>query len=263
MIRDWRGNMGSTAGESGTVPSGTNIYEQYILPCIESAQPGDELLYISPSTFFGFYSLGARNFHTVCDALKAAKARGVQIRLLVDVHDAFTAKAAEGLVSFLLDKRDIRNFAENVNIYMIMVHSKQGKSRYVEFSSREPQALQYLPGIQSRPFGPVTGEQQEMSEEIATAKVKFFNDLWEKATSVNQVIATFTPFYRARRYVTFYQAVLNIASAAVGLLIGVTLVIQDQPHLSVATLLIYVIAGIGSGILTNFISNMFTSRLFK
>jgi hypothetical protein len=109
----------------------------------------------------------------------------------------------------------------------------------------------------------MTGEQQEMSEEIAMAKVKFFNDLWEKATSVNQVIATFTPFYRARRYVTFYQAVLNIASAAVGLLIGVTLVIQDQPHLSVATLLIYVIAGIGSGILTNFISNMFTSRLFK
>lgn len=248
----------------GTSPvSNTNIYATYILPFIEAAQKGDEILYISPSTFFGFHSLGAGNFQRVCESLEEAKKRGVKIRLLIDIHDILTAKAAEGLLTFLIDKQDIRNFPDNVDIYKIMVYSPSGTSRYVEFSSKDPVVLRFLPGIQSRPFGDFIGGQEEMSADTALGHVKLFNTLWEKAGRVDQAIATYSPFYRARRYIYFYQGALNLASAAIGLLVGIVFVMQGVPKFDPTTLLVFIIAGIASGVLSNLVSNRLTSRLFE
>jgi hypothetical protein len=244
-------------------PQGTNIYEQHILPCILAAMKGDELLFVSPSTFFGFYSIGAKNYETVCGALEAAKKRGVKIRLIVDVHDLFTARAAEGLLRFLSDKREIRQFDEthdNPDIYQLTVYDRSGESRFADFRSNETTSLHYL-GIQSRPFGNLINEGEHVADEVAVGRVRAFDGLWDRATSVERAVIRYSPFYKAHRYLVFNQVALNIAVGLIGVLVGVTFVLQGQPALNPQTLLIYIAAGLVSGVLANVISSLFTRRI--
>jgi hypothetical protein len=243
-----------------------NIYAEYILPYINSAQKGDELLFISPSTFFGFYSLGAYNFQQICKALRSARdERGVEIKLIIDVHDSFTAKAAEGLLTFLVDGREIKHLEGNVYIYYIMVYSKQGKSRHVEFISEEPIQRQYLPGIQIRPFGGIKGQPlEEMSDQEAKAVREAFYQIWDRsAVPVGNIIARYSPIYQARRYLTLFQSLTYIAVLAVGLLTGIAFSLQGQPQPNVVIILLWLIATLGTGVIGTYLSNLFMGKLFR
>ncbi len=78
--------------------SESNDYQQLIIPTINEAQKGDELIFMSPSTFFRFYTFGAKTYEAVCQALRDSRvARGVKCRVLIDVRGILTALAGATL----------------------------------------------------------------------------------------------------------------------------------------------------------------------
>jgi hypothetical protein len=251
------------ANEMQPLPLQTcNIYEKYILPYIEGAERGDELLFISPSTFFGYYSLGAHNFERVCEALRNAKIRGVKIRLIIDIHDVFTAKAAEGFLSFLLDGHEVRHLKDNFHIYHIMVYSEQGTSRRVKFASEMPRGLRYLPGIQVRPFRETIKELGQIPSKTAQGLRTEFHQIWNgSAGSVKDIIARYSPVYQARRYFTFLQVVTYLLVLIIGLITGVAFSLQSQPDINIGVVLIWLVASLGVGIIGEILAEKFISRL--
>jgi hypothetical protein len=229
-------------------PAKPDIYGLYIFPFIRGAQSGDRILYSSPSTFFGYYSKGARNYELVCDALKEAKQRGVEIRLMVDIHDTFTAKAAEGLLTFLIDGREIRHLEGLTDYYGITVFSRRGTSCQAAFMSERPKVISYLPGIQIRPFRGMKAVRENMSQEDADAAEAEFCHLWERSGLVGSAIAKFNPVYQARKYFLFLQTAVYVLILAIGLVVGAAFALQNN------AIIAWLVASIGVGIFGNLLT---------
>ncbi len=240
-----------------------NMYEKYIIPYINSAKRGSRILFISPSTFFGFYTLGAKNFEQVCGALNRAKDEGVEIKLIIDVHDSLTAKAAEGLLTFLTDGREIRHFEGNTDLYNITIYNQHGTSRHVEFISERPRALRYLPGVQTRPYG---GLKSQPNENMSYGDVQhicaIFDQIWNRSEPVGSVLTKYTVAYQARRYLAFFQGITYLAVLVVGLVTGTLFSIQGQPQSDMITVLVWLAASLGVGVLGNYLSNFIMRKLF-
>lgn len=243
-----------------------NIYDKYILPYIDNAQEGDEILYISPSAFFGFYSLGAGNFIAVCEALERAKKRGVDIRLIIDVHDSFSAKAAEGLLTFLLDRDELRHIEANTGDYRITVYSKPNNTRHIQFLSERTQSLRYLPGIQARPFRAVLGQALEkVPDQDAEAIRAAFYQIWNRsAVPTETIIARYSPFYQSHRSTRFYQTLTYLAALAFGLFVGVVFSLQSpSQQVNLFIILVWLCATIGAGVIASYLANAFFYRRFR
>lgn len=243
-----------------------NIYAQYILPYIEGAMKGDEILYVSTSAFFGFHSLGAGNFIAVCDALERAKERGVEIRLIVDIRDSFSAKAAEGLLTFLVDRQELRHIEANTDDYRITLYSKSNNSRHVQFLSERAQSLRYLPGIQSRPFRAVLGQALDNipNQDAESIRATFYQ-IWNRsAVPTESIIAKYSPFYRSRKLINFYQTFTYLATLAIGLVAGVSFSLQNpSQQLNAFAILLWLGATLGVGVIGAYLSNIFLNKIFR
>ena len=240
-----------------------NVYVKYIIPLIDGAQSGEELLYISPSTFFGYYSIGARNFEQVCHRLKEAKNRGVEIKLIIDVHDSLTAKAAEGLLSFLLDGIEIKNLEGNTDIYYLLVYNKSESSRLVEFTSERPIALPFLPNVQIRPFRGVKQFIESMSTRDADSIRAQFQHIWENsAQKVGSTVYKYMPGYQIRRQVIFVQSLTYLLVLALGLTIGFAFSLQQQPRIDLKTVIFWLLATLGTGVIGTWLSNWAVNKLY-
>jgi hypothetical protein len=246
-----------------------NIYEKFIIPFIESTKSGDELLFISPSTFFGYHSLGAKNFIRVCECLRSAKARDVKIRLIADIHDILTVKAAEGLLTFLLDGIEFKHMEGNTDTYYLLIYGISGKSRYVSFLCRRPETERYLPGVQARPFKRVDHFEEDIPNEDAVGKRTEFYRLWEhSATRVVPVINRYIPGYQIRRRIVFLQSMSYLLTLCLGLVMGISFVSQGLPaRFDPVTILILLLTTAGVGLVTGFVgtalANWFANKFLN
>lgn len=239
-----------------------NIYVKYIIPLIDGAKSGEELLYISPSTFFGYHSIGARNFEQVCQRLKEAGERGVEIKLIIDVHDCLTAKAAEGLLSFLVDGIEIKNLEGNTDIYYLLVYNKSGDSRLVEFISERPTSSPYLPNVQIRPFRKVRQSTEKMSTRDADAIKAQFYHIWENsAKKVGSTIYKYMPGYQIRQQFIFVQGLACTFALVSGLMIGIAFSSLQQPPIKCGLVILWLLATIGTSVISNLISTLAFKKL--
>jgi hypothetical protein len=235
-----------------------NIYETCILPFIRTAEKGDEILFCTPSVFFGFYSLGARNFEIVCDELRAAKRRRVKLRLLVDVHDPMAAKATEGLLTFLKDDAEIRHLEKNTDNYSILLYRPDGGSRYASFASEPEREVRYLPSVTIRKFHKTMVESTPSSHEAESLR-RAFLQLWDNPAA-KPVEERLYPYYalnnawhRNDQLLTTTWILCFGLGLACGWLSTVTL-FREYPKLS------WVINSAGS-FLVGFFANLFTDAI--
>ena len=239
-----------------------DLYENDIIPLINKAQSGDELLYVSPSTFFGFYSVGARNFVNVCQSLNEAKRRGVKIRLIIDVHDVLTARAAEGLLTFLKNGRELKHLEDNTDTYTILLYRKSGTSAYFNIISDQPKIFSYLPNIQVRPFKEISQHEEAMSNEHADSKRREFYRLWDKeAIPVRPHINQYLPRYLMHHRIILLQFASYLLVLGLGLALGVSFLIQGIPsQLNPITIVSLLVASLGTGLLGTWLATLFTRK---
>lgn len=206
----------------GNVEVAADIYRKYVLPIVKGAERGDELLFVSPSTFFGFYSLGASTYEEVCAALRDAQRKGVRCRILIDVHDVLTATAAQGLMSFLRDGEELRDLHENRVRYSLMCYRQGGESIFVGFKSGRQKRLDFLPDVTVRPFGGV--EQvgvQKLKGDDADARRDEFQDLWNMCRGrVEDSILRYKPWSYVRGRFEWLQLVMMLTFFAFGAVVG-------------------------------------------
>jgi hypothetical protein len=144
-----------------------------------------EILYISPCTCFGNYSLGLKNFEEVCEKLEQAKQRGADINLIVEVLDSTTAECGKGLLGFLTDNKEIKHHDNIPFDYVLIVDGNKalvGRTK-VEFKAK-------YSGITVRPYqDPIAGHLVEEADEIRSERNRF-RDKWQKASSIKKAIKT-------------------------------------------------------------------------
>jgi hypothetical protein len=241
--------------------SKVNIYRDHILPLIGAAAKGERIFFVSPSTFFGFDSLGAGNFDAVCRALQSAKAKGVQIRILIDVRDSFAAKAAEGLLLFLDDGEEVKELQENVNLYSILLYKPDGESRFASFDSDPPQMLPFLPGIQTRRFRKVRSSNSRMSDEESQNHIREFQFLWKlpSTRTVSAAVYTYSPEFRTRLKFSNLQRLSYGISFFAGILFGIFLMV---PGTAKYAAIVGLIVSLASGVISNLLTNYFTKKKF-
>lgn len=252
----------SKESNRGTNEPKTNIYKDYILPIIEQAEQGDCLFFVSPSTFFGFYSMGASNHERVCTALKEAKERGVELRLIVDVRDAFTAKAAEGLLSFLQDGHDIKQLDGTTNFYFILLRKNKDKSGLLaDFISAQEKPVSFLPGIKARVFRRVRGDGlKALQEEEVEDWCGRFNQLWERMSNlVKPKILNYSAVSQTRRYIFVIQYCAYFAYFLVGLLLGILIAFPSRPG-SIINAIMGPAVGFVVGLVANIVTHFIISR---
>lgn len=233
-----------------------DIYDIYIFPYIDQSEKGDTILFSTPSTFFGYYSNGAKRFEEVCDALRKAKLRGVEIKLMIDIHDVFTAKAAEGLLSFLIDGREIRHCEGNTDYYAITLYNKNGKTKHASFVSDRPKVLSYLPGIQIRPYRGVKLSKENIHQQDADSIASEFFQFWERmAELAGGNIMKYSIIYHARKYYIALQIIVYFLVLTIGLIIGTAFSYGDKG------LIAWLAASIGVGIIGSLLANFFSKKL--
>lgn len=242
-----------------------NIYQEYVLPFINGSQTGEEICFISTSTFFGFRTLGAANFEAVCAALVDAKTRGVKIRLIVSVHDEFTCKAAEGLLTFLSDNREIRHFEGNEYVYALTICSSDERGKHVAFKSGEPQSCRFLPGIQVRPF---LGTQAPPSENLSHARcIEYrneFDQFWnQQSSSVIPAILRHSPLYRARDSYRWTQTIAYLGILITGFFAGVIFTREFKAGPHGPEILVWLLGTLLTGVATTLLSDIMLKRFWK
>lgn len=257
-----------------------NIYEDYINKIIDDAKAGDRLMFISPSTLFGFYSLGVKNFISVCEKLDQAKGRGAKIRLLIDVHDVFSAKAAEGLLSMLTDGDDVRTSSgPNRSNYSILLRKATGSigspaGRFVKFSSGTARTEKFLPAIEIRPFDGVMTDSTFLFEGNGDVPQSLknleeeFESTWSSGQLVNPALNNFSSEERQRKALIIFQSLSYLSILALGVLGGVTFAaaelsyFKDNPGKLLLGLLASIVIGLVGGILSTLLSTFFSRRSF-
>lgn len=205
-----------------------NIYETHIIPFFEKAKEGDSVLFISPSTFFGFYSLGANNFDKTCKAIEEAKERGVAVKIIIDIRDEFSAKAAEGLLSFLSQGKEIRNRKNNKKNYRIYyINKMSGAGEKLECYADDSIQSKYLPNIEVRKF-----LSNPKTEKITTGAVEnsleFFDQIWNSSDdNVRKCISQFLPLYRANKKLKRSITIICFLIFSLGFILGL-FVVREQ-----------------------------------
>lgn len=176
-----------------------NIYQDFIIPIFENAEKKSSIYFISPSTFFGYYSLGGKNFELSCDAIEKAKKRGVNIKIIVDVKDSFSAKAAEGILSFLNEGTELRNKGNNLHNYWIL-YIDENSGKRIECFSDKPKQTKFLPGIQVRQFNPKIEEMNDLSNERIDNYLQSFNQVWDASDkNIRRIIYRYLPLYESNK----------------------------------------------------------------
>jgi hypothetical protein len=240
-------------------------YDAYILPWIKETRKGDELLFMSPSVFFGYYTYGAKTFVEVCEALKEAKRRGVRIQLIIDVHDIFCAKAAEGLLTFLKDGTEVRHADNIVQFYLLIVLRQDKPLHCIELSTDKAETFPYLPDIEVRKAGKPTRLPQEYEDHEYGIARNRFDHFWDEKQSrkITEEISKYHPLYQIRRYFQWYQMMTYTGVLTIGLLLGVLFSFQSQPSLELLPIVIWFFLTIATGMVSNYVSGAISKRLFR
>lgn len=250
------------AAHTGTVEVAINIYQEHILPIIKQAQDGDELLFVTPSTFFGFYSIGARTYEEVCKSLHDAKERGVQCRILIDVGDVLTAMAAQGLLRILRDGEELRDMPGNWAKYSLLLYRKHGSSVFVEFRSDEERELEFLPGVRVRPFGSIM-RHDTLGGSDAKLRHGEFQTLWDLANPhVKASTMRYLPSYYIKRRFDLVHVMSLFAFLACGGAVGVFATISWYENFTFTwwVVLAYVLFSIAVGVAADLIAGWITWR---
>jgi len=128
-----------------------------------------EILYISPCTCFGNYSLGLKNFEEVCKKLDEAKQRGVEINLIIEVLDVTTAECAKGLLGFIDDIKEIKHHDRIGFDYILMIDGEKGLIGHTRAEFKATYS-----GITVRPYQePGPGYLVEKEEELRSERNRF------------------------------------------------------------------------------------------
>jgi len=205
-----------------------NIYNKDILPLINKSSKGDKIFFISPSTFFGFYSLGAKNYIEVCDALYKAKNRKVDLKLIINIHDSFSAKAAQGLLSILEENNEIRHI-QNTSEYFIILITKNEVIIH-EFISELPSSsnellgfhkLNYLNDVTYLPFSHKKNAPSLVSDELEIKTVQErFNNIWKNGNPIKQKINEYDDNFSKNKTMFFEKSISYLSLFFLGLIIG-------------------------------------------
>jgi hypothetical protein len=242
-----------------------NIYQKYILPAIERSRKGDELLFVTPSTFFGFYSLGAKTYEEVCKSLRAAKDRGVQCQIIIDVRDVFTATAAQGLLTFLKEGAELR-WLRNPATYYLLCYRKGRASDFIEFDSKGERSLDFLPNVTVRPFAGLLREPPEkLADAPACTRRAIFNILWEKSEKgVKDAVILYVPWFYLRRRFDFVQVASLFGFFGFGTMFGMAIMYSryEEFRFSVGIMFAYVLFSMIVGFVAHSISAWITRRGF-
>lgn len=244
----------------------TNVYRDFILPIINDCERDDEFLLVTPSTFFGFYSVGAKTYEEVCDALKKAKEeRGVRCRILIDVGDVLSAGAAEGLLTFLREGDELRDMSYNPANYFVLRYRRAGGGRFVELNSKQETVMRYFP-VRLRQFidAPLTGPDDLDSSEATTRRTQFESN-WEKSSErVRDKINRYMPTFYLKRAFDFVQVTAFFAFFAMGSVFGTAVAVSIYEDLDLTwwVILAYVASALMIGALASAAGNVITRRVF-
>lgn len=218
-------------------PQATNIYSEFIIPTIQSCGEDDELLLISPSTFFGYYSLGAHNFEKVCESLKEAYDKGAKIRLIVKIYEQFSAQAGKALLKILKDRKEIRDCPDNNEIYFIArINNKDKlKSCYYKFDSQgiEPITLKYLNrNIKYLPFKSIRERKDHQNpftsvDDVVSVETEF-NYFWKKSRRIGNKVRKYNVYYHKKKLLIIEIIVGYCIVLSAGIVLGVIAVLHSS-----------------------------------
>lgn len=248
----------------------TNIYSDYIIPTIQSCKEGESLVFVSPSTFFGYYSLGAHNFERMCETLEKAREKKVKIQLIVNIYEPFSALAGKALLGILKDKEEIRNYTKNHDIYFIARINENNKERccYYEFVSQDesPKPLKYLHNIKYLAFESVGDKRKDIlkSEKEMDRIRRYFDHFWNRAAGLKEKIREHDVYYHKKKLRVIEIIINHCIVLFAGIIIGIALIIDNlSMQVSKIVLTNRFVFPLMLGILTGLISTYVCHRLRK
>ena len=237
-----------------------DIYEKYIIPTIQNSNPGDKLLFISPSTFFGYYSLGANNFEKVCEVLEESVKRKVDLRLIINIHDPFSARAALGLLKFLNDGQNIRNW-NNTDIYRITCISGDfSRATNYEFSSREKKSVKYLAGALAIPYFEIKSGGGNIDDKDKVEGLKReFDSFWKISKKIGNDAYKYDIDQIRMKNIRLWKGVSYLMTFIIGMITSYVIIRSKSGSsgLTVEQILLSAVASITFGVLSTLISNYF------
>lgn len=251
--------------QTKTESNKVNIYKDYIIPTIKESKGGDELLFISPSTFFGFYSLGAKNFEEVCSALMEAVDKKVTVHLIVNIHDPFSARATRGLLKFLKDSDEIRNWQDNKSVYRISCISKNlGEAIHYSFRSDQLKKLDCLEYIEAIPFASLMPGSGKFTKREDVAQIRNeFDAFWNKSSKIGNEVYKYDIDYRRLVSIRMWKAISYVIALFVGMIIGMIIcyfLSVTRPH---EMTLLKTLGYVALSLLLGVISSLFANHLVK
>jgi hypothetical protein len=231
----------------------SNIYNTCIIPLLSRCGSGDELIFISPATMFGVYTLGLSNFERVCREIEKAKSRGCSIKLIINIYNDLTAIAAVGLES-ILSRSELKARHNRGAHYFIARIEKGGECKECyEIYSNPPKTIKYIEKFEVIPFL----RSEQLHGDTAKHKITSFRELWNESLTIDGLIAEYHPDYRVgikyRRssaFVAFLVFILGVFLG--GLYVGDT---SDIEKLRFKFLDFFIALAIGvvGGIFSNYI----------
>lgn len=250
----------------------SSIYSEEIIPIIEQCQSGDDLLFISPSTFFGYYSLGVQNFEEMCEVLRDARYRGVKIRLIVRIYEPFSAQAGKALLRILDDGTEIRDYSDNTDFYFMIRVNKNDRLRssYRKFTSKGSKefALKYFNGnIKCLPFKRVEIKIDSFnSEDELKCILGEFEHFWARATQLRRKIRKYDVYYHKRKLLIIEVVFGYVFVFAMGAILGISFVLHSSGikiyQLSAGERFLFpLVIGILGGVISTLLVGYFKRRI--
>ncbi len=241
-----------------------DIYEEHIIPLIDKCTEDDQLLFATPSAFFGFHSVGAKTYENVCDSLVNAREKGVTCRVLIDVGDLLSAAATQGLLSFLNAGTELRDLREDPSSYFLLRYCGD-ESEMVEFNSKSQRPMRYMYDVRVRKFGNVKSK-EKLSRQIADDRLRRFDYLWDNADQrVKASIDRYMPYSYLKRRFDFVQLAALIGFFGFGSLFGftVTLSYYQEFDFSLWVRIASVLGGLFLGVIASSVAAIITRNVFR
>lgn len=241
-----------------------SIYDEHIIPILKKAGEGNELWFMSPSTFFGFYSSGVHVFDEVCDNLDQAKDRKCKVKIIVNIRDEMSAIAGKGLESFLKDIKEVRTYANSGDYYFIALISRDTIQDYCKFQSQQARSIKYLPNNSAIPFAKKVESNIRIGNEKDYHRLNGkFHDIWVKASSIKAEINKYDPSYKREIELKNKNFVINFLFLLIGLLSGAIFIGQAPDIQTLRGFFIKSVGAVSIGIVGSLSASKIYEKFWK